>query len=204
VRVLATDSLRTIAPQTGVAFEMRRGQLLRVVDPQGGQVSDLFCFSAEDPAEHFSASRSIDYADTLFVTAGHVLYSNRSRPMLSILEDSCGRHDLLMPPCSLRMFQIVAGNDDYHPSCHENLAKNLNGFGFGPDAIGTTFNIFMNVTVAASGAIQIAPPLSRAGASILMQARMDLFVGLTACSHEGTNSGLCKPIQYQVLDEPRS
>ena len=62
----------------------------------------------------------------------------------------------------------------------------------------------MNVTVASSGAIQIAPPQSRAGASILMQARMDLFVGLTACSHEGTNAGVCKPIQYQVLDEPRS
>ncbi|WP_224243172.1 DUF1989 domain-containing protein [Hyalangium gracile] len=204
MRVLSPAPLQTIPAQTGVAFELKRGQLLRVVDPQGAQVSDLFCFSAADPAEHFSASRSIDYADTLFLTTGHVLYSNRSQAMLRIVEDSCGRHDLLMPPCSLRMFQIVAGNEDYHPSCHENLARSLGRFGFGPDAIGTTFNIFMNVSVDPRGAIQIAPPLSRAGASVLLRAEMDLLVGLTACSHEGTNAGVCKPIQYQVLDEPRA
>ncbi len=193
---------QVIAPQTGVAFELKRGQFLRVVDPHGSQVSDLYCFSAADLRESFSASRSIDYADTLYLTAGHALYSNRSSVMLTVVEDDCGRHDLLMPPCSLKMFQLVAGNGAYHPSCHENLAKNLARFGAGPDMIGTTFNLFMNVTVNERGGIKIQPPVSRAGASILLRAEMDLFVGLTACSHEETNAGTCKPIHYLISDGP--
>lgn len=90
--------MQTIPAQTGVAFRLQRGQRLEVVDPNGKQVSDLFCVSADDIREHYSSNRSMDYADTLLLSTGHVLYSNRSQPMLTILADSCGRHDLLMPP----------------------------------------------------------------------------------------------------------
>ena len=175
-----------IPTQTGVAFRLERGQRLRVQDPQGQQVSDLFCFSATDAGEWLSSGRSVDYADTLLLTTGHALYSNRSRVMLRILEDEVGRHDFLMTPCSLAMFQIVARDEAWHPSCHENLAKNLAPFGISPDQISTTFNIFMNVVFEPSGRIHIEPPLSRAGQSILFEAEMDLLVGLTACSHEET------------------
>jgi uncharacterized protein len=189
-----------IPTQTGVGFVLRQGQRLRVQDPEGQQVSDLFCFNRADPGEWLSSGRSVDYADTLLLTTGHALYSNRSRVMLRILEDEVGRHDFLMTPCSLAMFRIVAGNEDWHPSCHENLAKNLEPFGISPDQISTTFNLFMNVVFEPSGRLHIEPPLSRAGQSILLQAEMDLLVGLTACSHEETNAGRCKPIRYEVLD----
>ncbi len=187
-----------LKPQTGFAFRLVQGSTLKVIDPHGQQVSDLFCFSATDLNESLSAGRSIDYADTVFLTAGHQLFSNRSRPMLTILEDTCGRHDFLLTPCSLKMFQLVAGAEIYHPSCHENLAENLAEFGVGPDQISTTFNIFMNVPVKSSGEITILPPTSTAGDFILFRAEMDLFVGLTACSHEETNNGTCKPIHFEI------
>ncbi len=53
-----------------------------------------------------------------------------------------------MPPCSLKMFQIVSGNTEYHPSCHENLAAHLDSFSVHADQIETTFNIFMNVSIS--------------------------------------------------------
>lgn len=192
--------MQTIPAQTGVAFRLQRGQRLEVVDPNGKQVSDLFCVSADDIREHYSSNRSMDYAEALLLSTGHVLYSNRSQPMLTILADSCGRHDLLMPPCSLKMFQIVAGNSDHHPSCHENLAIDLAKFDVSPDEIDTTFNIFMNVTFNEDGVVHILDPSSKAGSSIVFRAEMDLFVGLTACSHEETNGGLCKPILYIILN----
>ena len=191
--------MNVIPAQTGVAFSLRRGQRLRVQDPEGQQVSDLFCFNQADPGEWLSSGRSIDYADTLLLTRGHPLYSNRSREMLRIVEDDVGRHDFLMTPCSLAMFQIVARNQAWHPSCHENLAKSLAPFGISPDQIATTFNIFMNVVFEPSGRIHIEPPPSRAGQSIVFEAEMDLLVGLTACSHEETNAGRCKPIAYEIL-----
>lgn len=187
-----------IAPQTGAAFMLRKGRHLCVTDPEGQQVSDLFCVTADDPGEWLSAARSIDFADRIYLTRGDTLYSNRCNPLLTITEDSCERHDLLYPPCSLAMFQRVASNRDYHPSCHQNLAQALAPFGVGTDTISTTFNIFMNVEVSTSGGIQILPPLSRAGDSLVLRAECDLIVGLTACAHEESNAGRCKPIEYSV------
>ena len=33
--------IHTIAPRTGVAFRLRKGQALTVIDPEGQQVSDM-------------------------------------------------------------------------------------------------------------------------------------------------------------------
>lgn len=187
-----------IPPRTGAGFKLRKGQSLKITDPEGLQVADFFCFAAGDPWEALSASRSIDYNDTLRLTSGHSLYSNRSAVMAVIGEDTCGRHDLLMPPCSLRMFQFVAGDEAYRPSCHENLTKAFAPFGLGPDRISTTFNVFMNVDLKPDGKLSILPPRSKAGDFLVLEARMDLIVGLTACSHEESNAGAFKPIRYTV------
>ena len=81
------------------------------------------------PSEWLSSGRSIDYANTIYLTTGHVLYSNNSRPMLTIGEDKVGRHDFLLTPCSPETFQIIYDNHEYHPSCFENLWRNLEPFG---------------------------------------------------------------------------
>jgi uncharacterized protein len=85
-----------------------------------------------------------------------------------------------------------------HPSCFANLAEHLAPFGIAPDAIPTTFNIFMNVEIDAAGALKILPPRSKAGESILLRAEMDLIVGLTACSAEMSNNYRFKPIGYEI------
>lgn len=189
----------SLPPCTGISFRLNKGQLLEVIDPQGQQVADLFCVSADDPEELLSSSRSIDYADTIYLSTGHILYSNRSGPMLKIVEDSCGRHDLLMPPCSLEMFQLVTGSKDFHPSCHDNLAKNLAQYNISPDRITSSFNIFMNVEVYPTGQFKIKEPWSVSKSSIVLEALTDLIVGLTACSHEETNAGRCKPIVFEIF-----
>lgn len=188
-----------IQPRSGAGFTLRKGQTLKITDPEGLQVADFYCFAAGDPREALSAGRSIDYNDTLRLTSGHSLYSNRSAVMAVIGEDTCGRHDLLMPPCSLRMFQLVAGNEAYYPSCHENLAKAFAPFGLGPDRISTTFNVFMNVEIRPDGELSILPPRSKAGDFLVLEARMDLIVGLTACSHAESSAGAFKPIRYEIF-----
>ncbi len=187
-----------LEPQTGVGFLLSRGQLLKIIDPQGEQVSDLTAFAQEDKSEWLSSGRTIDYANTIYLTTGHLLYSNRSRPMFSIVEDTVGRHDFLLTPCSPETFKIIYDHHDYHPSCFENLWKNLAAFGITPDMIPTTFNIFMNVIVLPSGELRIDPPPSRAGDHILLRAEMDLIVGVTACSAEKSNNHSFKPIDVEV------
>ena len=189
-----------IEPQTGTAFELKAGQTLRVIDLEGEQVADLTAFSRGDPTEWLSSGRSIDYANTIYLTKGHLLYSNRSSPMFTIIADDVGRHDFLLTPCSRETFAIIYGKTDPHPSCFENLWRNLAEFGIAPDAIPTTLNIFMNVEVAADGTLKILPPRSKAGDALTLRAEMDLIVGLTACSAELSNNGSFKPIVYEISD----
>ena len=189
-----------LEPQTGTAFELKAGQILRVIDIEGEQVADLTAFARADTTEWLSSGRSIDYANTIYLTRGHILYSNRSRPMFTITDDDVGRHDFLLTPCSRETFEIIYKTTDYHPSCFENLWRNLAEFGIPPDAIPTTLNIFMNVEVAADGTLKILPPRSKAGDALTLRAEMDLVVGLTACSAEMSNNYRFKPIAYEILD----
>lgn len=192
--------MRTLAPQTGSGFLLRQGQTLTVVDPSGGQVSDFFAVAASDPGEWLSSGRSIDYGNKVCFTTGDILYSNRSTPMATIIEDSCGRHDFLLTPCSQQTFDLLYPElgGAYHPSCFENLCLALGQFGVRPDQISTTFNIFMNVWAESSGELHIDPPTSVAGDRLVIRPEMDLFVAVTACSAEKSNGGVCKPIEYEV------
>ena len=189
-----------LEPQTGVGFLLARGQTLRIIDPQGEQVSDLMAFAQEDTREWLSSGRSIDYANTIYLTTGNVLYSNRSRPLLTIGEDRVGRHDFLLTPCSPETFQIIYGNHAPHPSCFGNLVENLAPFGIPPDDIPTTFNVFMNVQIGPTGELTIGPPISRPGDYTEFRAERNLIVGVTACSAELSNNGTFKPIDVEIYE----
>jgi uncharacterized protein YcgI (DUF1989 family) len=199
-QVPARSGLTRLQPQTGTGVRMRRGDTEIVDDPSGEQVSDFFCFSADDSGECLSSGRTIDYANSIYPTTGSILYSNRSRPMATIIEDTCGRHDILLTPCSQQTFDLLYPEFEgaTHPSCFENLSRGLARFDIDPDRISTTFNIFMNVWTDRTGELHIDPPTSRPGDRIILRAETDLLVGLTACSAEKSNNGVCKPIDYAV------
>jgi len=191
--------LTEIAPCSGTAFRLPAGATLTIVDPRGEQVADLVLFAASDVAEALSNGRTFDYAATLRPTLGGVLYSNRSRPLATIVRDDVGTHDFLLTPCSRDTWRLCYGDDDdQRPGCFGNLATALAPFGIGPDAIPTAFNCFMNVIIGAGGELTVAPPRSRAGDAIAFRAELDLVAGLTACSAPQSNNGRFKPIHYAV------
>ena len=196
--------MNRLPPQTGTGFALATGQTLTVLDPTGCQVSDLFAFSAHDHGEWLSSGRTIDYRNGIYVSTGDALYSNRSRPMLTIIEDTCGRHDFLLTPCSQQTFDLLYPDlhGGAHPSCFANLCHGLAPYGIDPDQIGTTLNIFMNVWTDQTGELHIDPPTSVAGDRITFRAEIDLHVGLTACSAEKSNGGVCKPIDYIIGTAP--
>ena len=193
------SGVHEIAPRSGVAFTLEAGQTLTVIDPRGEQVADLLAFNRHDLDEVISSGRTLDYASRLFLTTGDPLYSNRSRLMLRIVEDQVGRHDFLLTPCSADTFRIIYGDTHPHRGCFGNLAAALAPYGIGPDRIPIAFNVFMNVRVdGETGALTVAPPLSRAGEHVRFLAEQDLVIGLTACSALQSNNHSFKPIHYRI------
>jgi uncharacterized protein YcgI (DUF1989 family) len=187
-------------PQTGVAFTVQKSQIIRVIDVEGGQVSDLVCFALQDIEEYLSSGRTIDYNEKLFQSTGDILYSSRSNPMLAIIEDPVGKHDFLFAPCSQEMFRLTYNETEPHPNCLDNLASALGQYGVKAFQIPTAFNIFMNVEVSSSSEIAVKPPLSKAGDFINLRAEMDLIVGVTACAAGKCNNYRCTPVAVEIYD----
>ena len=187
-----------IEPRAGTAFELSKGQVLTVTDPEGGQVSDLLAVSRADPAEILSNGRTFDYEERIMLTTGARLWSNRSNPMLTILEDTALAHDFLLTPCSKDTFRHFYPDKPVHRGCFGNLAEALEPYGVGPDDIPTAFNVFMNVPVAGDGTLSVDLPQSPPGTFTRSRSEMDLVIGLTACAASASNGGTFKPIDYDV------
>lgn len=190
-----------LPPQTGLMVSVPAGAVLQIVDPCGQQVADLYLATAQDPEECLSAGRTVDYNNTLYVTAGNQLWSNRSTILATIFEDTVGIHDLTLTPCSQQTFDVLYPElqGAPHPSCFANLCRALGPVGVGPDRIGTTMNVFMDVWTSPDGHLHIDPPPTCPGDLFSIRAEVDLFAGVTACSAEKSNNGHCTPIDIQVM-----
>ncbi|NEZ04941.1 urea carboxylase-associated family protein [Wenzhouxiangella sp. XN201] len=189
-----------IPPCSAQAVELGMGDELVIIDPEGQQVSDVVAFGHPDDAEYLSSGRSLDYAARLWLTAGDILYSNRSRPMLTIMEDTCGRHDFTLTPCSKETFEIIYGESEGRPGCEGNLAAALAPYDISVDRIPIAFNVFMHVSIdTTTGSFRVLPPLSKAGDFVRLRAEMPLVVAISACSAGQSNNFRFKPIDYQIV-----
>jgi uncharacterized protein YcgI (DUF1989 family) len=183
----------------GAGLRLRRGERLRIIDPQGGQSGDLVAFS-EDGRQRLSNGRTFDYGGKIYLSTEDVLWSDRSERMLTIVADDVGRHDFLYSPCSLEMYRLQYGVTGYHANCHDNLCTELRKLSIVPDPLPTAFNFFMNVAVGADGRLAFEPPRSRAGDSLVVRAEMDLAIALSACPASTCNGGAPpRPLAFEIL-----
>ena len=53
--------LQTIQPRSGTAFTMKKGERLKVIDPEGEQVADLYAFNEHDKNERPVLVQSAPY-----------------------------------------------------------------------------------------------------------------------------------------------
>jgi uncharacterized protein len=183
----------------GAGLNLKRGEQLRLIDPHGRQSGDLLAFS-HDGTQRLSNGRTFDYSGKIYLSAGDVLWSDRSNPMLTIVADEVGRHDFLYASCSIEMYRMQYGVTGHHANCYDNLCSALRELGLQPEPLPTAFNFFMNAQIDADGRLAIAPPRSRAGDSMILRAEMDLAIALSACPASTCNGGgTTGPIAFEIL-----
>jgi uncharacterized protein YcgI (DUF1989 family) len=193
-------SEHVIAPMSGHAFEVGRGQVLRVIDVDAAQVADLVAFSAADPAEHFSQGFTRANNDKADVVVGDQLFSNLNTPMLTVVADTVGVHDMLFPPCSRFLYEHVFGVEG-KTGCREHLTDALAPYGIGFAQVTDPFNVFMNTAIDDAGRMAIYRPKSTAGDHLDLRAEMDLIVAVSACAADvnACNGDACTRIAVDVL-----
>ena len=194
-------SERLIVPAGGGAgLRLKRGEELRIIDIEGGQTGDLVAFSI-DGKQRLSSGRTFDYGGKIYVSTGDVLWSDRSNPMLTIVADEVGRHDLLYAPCSMEMYRIQYGAAEYHANCYDNLCSAFRDLGIEPEPLPSSLNFFMNANVAADGRLSFLPPTTRPGAAVTLRGEMDLVIALSSCPASICNAGApTKPLAFEILN----
>lgn len=185
-----------ISACSGKRIDVKRGQRITVMDIEGGQVADFFAVSVLSSEEFLSPAVTLDCHESLKLNVGDELYTNLYHPMFRILSDDVGVHDLLFPSCRPEMYNFFYQNGSGHPNCFDNI----NGVLGEHRPIINPVNLFMYTTIDANGKITIHPPVSKAGDKIVLEALMDVRVGIAACSvsESDTNRGKCTAIKVCV------
>lgn len=188
-----------LEPRAVVARELRRGQTLRVTDLEGQQVADVIAFTLPDLRDRLWPSTTIRLNGTVYLTTGHVLYSELSRPLMTIVEDTCGRHDILAGSCNAEIDKVRYGVDD-HRGCVENFVDAIAPWGLERADVPMSFNAFMNCPVEPDGSWSIAEPASRKGDAIALRAETDLLVAISNCPQDlnPCNAGELTPLGISI------
>lgn len=165
------------------ALEVHAGQVLQIVDLEGQQVGDLVAYRLADPSEVFSAGHTISALTRMVPGIGDELFSNHRRPLLRILHDDVGSHDLIVPCCDPERYARDYGVNG-HASCLRSLEAAVTAAGHDWPVRGeTAWNVFMNNRHEDGRIVTYEPP-HQAGAAIDLEVLDDLLVVLSACPQD--------------------
>ncbi|MDU4249479.1 MULTISPECIES: urea amidolyase associated protein UAAP2 [Pseudomonas] len=175
---------RTLIPAGEPSLtELKAGQTLRILDLEGNQAVDTLFFSAANPRERYDVQRTLRKQGQVYLSAGSVLWSNLGNPMLSIVADTCGRHDTLGGACAQESNTVRYALDKrYMHSCRDNfLRASLHDGRLTKADISHNINFFMNVPVTAAGGLTFEDGISGAGKYVELLAHMDVIVLISNC-----------------------
>jgi uncharacterized protein len=189
---------------------IHRGQVLRILDLEGNQAVDTLFYNATDPDERYSATDTIVRQAALYLSAGSVLYSSEGNPMLTIVADTCGRHDTLGGACAAESNTVRYALDKGHMHCcrdnflqglvhcdrHDAAAAKL---GLGKRDLAPNINFFMNVPVTPDGKLTFEDGVSGAGKYVEMRAEMDVVCLISNCPQLNNPCNAYNPTPVRLL-----
>jgi uncharacterized protein YcgI (DUF1989 family) len=188
-----------VAPAGHFAAELEKNQVLRIVNVEGQQVADLVCFNRKRLEERLSIVNTINLNKRVLPCVGYVLHSDEASPLMTIIADTCGVHDMLAGACSRFTNERRYGVKD-SPNCRDNLAAAVKPWGIPPRDVPFNMNVFMNCPIGPDGSWSIQAPKSAAGDYIDFRAETDVLVAFSNCPqvYNACNAFRLKPLQAIV------
>jgi uncharacterized protein len=179
---------------------LHRGQIMRIEDLGGNQAVDFLVYNADDPAERYSAVDTTVAQRNIYLTTGSKLLSNDGNALMTILHDTCGRHDTSGGACSCESNSVRFGLDKkYQHACVENFLTALAPFGLGKRDMVSNINFFMNVPVSADGTLEIVDGISAPGSIVDLQAEMNVLVAISNCPQMNNPCNAYNPTPIRII-----
>jgi uncharacterized protein len=182
--------------------EIKAGQTFRIVDLKGNQAVDTLFYSARDTSERYSAQHTITSQRNIYLTTGTVLQTNFGNPMLTIIADTCGRHDTLGGACAVESNQVRYAIEKRHMHACRNsflLAISDPKWQIAKRDVTANINFFMNVPVTPDGRLTFEDGISEAGKYVEMRAEMDSICVISNCPQLNNPCNAYNPTPIEVL-----
>lgn len=198
----------TLPPGEPWLHEIKRGQIFRIVDVEGNQAADTLFYNAHDPADRYSAQDTIREQGALYLTTGTRLMSSRGNPLLTIVADTCGRHDTLGGACACESNMVRYAIEKRHMhACRDVFMLGIRRWkpGWGKRDITHNINFFMNVPVTPQGGLTFEDGVSGSGRYVEMRAETDVICLISNCPqlNNPCNAYNPTPIRLLVWDAPK-
>ena len=183
-------------------LELQRGEIVRIVDLEGNQAVDTLFYNAHDYADRYSAQDTIREQKSIYLTTGTELISTEGNVLLTIVADTCGRHDTLGGACAAEsnMVRYALEKRSMH-ACRQSFLKGIQQWKHGMDKrdITSNINFFMNVPVTPEGGLTFEDGVSDAGKYVELRAEMDVLMLISNCPQLNNPCNAYNPTPVQVL-----
>jgi urea carboxylase-associated protein 1 len=203
------QALHSFVVEAGDPFvlEIAQGQTVRIVDLEGNQAVDTIFYNAHDYADRYSAQDTIRAQANIYLTTGTQLISTNGRTLLTIIADTCGRHDTLGGACATESNQVRYDLAIGHMhACRNSFLKGIQVWNRGMDKrdIASNINFFMNVPVTPDGGLSFADGVSEAGKYVELRAEMDVLMVISNCPqlNNPCNGYNPTPVEILIWDKP--
>jgi len=186
----------------GYSRVIARGSVLRIVDLEGNQAVDTLFYNAHDASDRYSAPATIVAQNNLYLTTGTRLISSEGNVLLTIVADTCGRHDTLGGACAAESNQVrYALEKRFMHSCRDSflLECAVHRPQLGKRDLTSNINFFMNVPVTAQGGLTFADGVSAAGRYVELRAEMDVLLLISNCPQLNNPCNAYNPTPIEVI-----
>jgi urea carboxylase-associated protein 1 len=183
-------------------FEIKKDQVVRIVDLEGNQAVDTIFYNAHDYADRYSAQDTIREQGDIYLTTDTRLLSTNGNTLLTIVADTCGRHDTLGGACATESNQVRYDiSKGYMHACRNSFLKGLQLWNHGMDKrdITSNINFFMNVPVTPEGKLTFEDGVSDAGKYVELRAEMDVLMVISNCPQLNNPCNGYNPTPVQIL-----
>ena len=192
----------TLPAGQGWTQELAPGAIFRIVDLEGNQAVDTLFFNSRDVDERYSATETIRGQGNIYLTTGTRLMSSEGRPLLTIIADTCGRHDTIGGACSAESNQVrYALDKKYMHNCRDTFLLALARYGHGMNKrdLPNNINFFMNVPVTPAGELTFADGVSGPGRYVEMRAETHVLVLISNCPQLNNPCNAYNPTPVRVM-----
>jgi urea carboxylase-associated protein 1 len=179
-----------------------KGQHLRIIDLEGNQAADTLFFNAGDYEDRYSAQDTIRSQGNIYLTTGTKLMSSKGNVLLTIVDDTCGRHDTLGGACSMESNMVrYAINKRYMHACRQSFVKAALAWGNGLEKrdLPPNINFFMNVPVTPQGGLTFQDGVSGPGKYVELRAETNVLALISNCPQLNNPCNAYNPTPIRVL-----